>query len=260
MTRLRLIIWIIAAIAIVWVLRAAAQMQSDTHCNGLEIRIDYEQGNFFIDKSDIESMIRQQMPSGSLNIPVKDINLSHLETYIEQNPYIANAEAYIDINSKLWIDIEQHYPIVRIIDSQNLSYYLSKEGKKMPASAEYASRVPVVSGNITDNGSDIGEPALPTLKNVFTLAKYIENNQFLKSLIEQIYVAPNGDYVLIPKVGNHDIVFGSIDDMDEKFNNLYLFYQEALPNVGWNKYKTINLKFKGQIVATKIWAKITYPS
>ena len=122
----------------------------------------------------------------------------------------------------------------------------------MPASAEYASRVPVVSGNITDNGKDIGEPALPTLKNVFTLAQHIENNQFLKSLIEQIYVAPNGDYVLIPKVGNHDIVFGSIDDMDEKFNNLYLFYQEALPNVGWNKYKTINLKFKGQIVATKI--------
>lgn len=259
MTRLRLLLWITIALGSLIVLRAANQMQRDNHCKGLEINIDHQSGNFFIDKSDIENIIRSQMPTHSLNIPVKDIDLRHLETYIEQNPYIANAEAYIDINNKLWIDINQHYPIVRIIDSQNLSYYLSKEGKKMPASAEYASRVPVVTGSITDNGKDTGEPALPPLKNIFRLAQHIENDQFLKSLIEQIYVAPNGEYTLIPKIGNHEIIFGNIDNMEEKFDNLLIFYKEALPYVGWDKYKTINLKFKKQIVTVKVWTKITYP-
>ncbi|MCD7935525.1 MAG: cell division protein FtsQ, partial [Tannerellaceae bacterium] len=32
---------------------------------------------------------------------------------------------------------------------------------------------------------------------------------------------------------------------------LQVFYEQAIPKVGWDKYSLINLKFKDQIVCTK---------
>jgi cell division protein FtsQ len=39
--------------------------------------------------------------------------------------------------------------------------------------------------------------------------------------------------------------------MVEKFDNLMIFYNKALPKVGWQTYHTINVKYKGQIVASR---------
>jgi cell division protein FtsQ len=59
------------------------------------------------------------------------------------------------------------------------------------------------------------------------------------------------DLELIPRVGNHTIILGNVSDLQEKFNKLMIFYKEAMPKVGWNKYKTLNLKYKNQIVCKK---------
>ena len=36
--------------------------------------------------------------------------------------------------------------------------------------------------------------------------------------------------------------------LEDKFKRLELFYRYGLKKVGWDKYKTVNLSFKGQIV------------
>jgi len=56
---------------------------------------------------------------------------------------------------------------------------------------------------------------------------------------------------LIPKVGNHLIIFGDTSQMSQKFENLILFYRKGLTKVGWDKYNIINLKFKNQVVCSK---------
>ena len=61
----------------------------------------------------------------------------------------------------------------------------------------------------------------------------------------------SGDLELIPRIGSHIIVFGDYSDCEIKFRNLMSLYKNGLPAVGWNKYETINLKFKGQVVCTK---------
>ena len=52
-------------------------------------------------------------------------------------------------------------------------------------------------------------------------------------------------------VGNHRIMLGTLDEFEEKLANLKLFYEQAIPKVGWEKYSMINLKYKNQIVCTK---------
>jgi len=59
------------------------------------------------------------------------------------------------------------------------------------------------------------------------------------------------EFELIPRVGAHLILFGSIDNYERKFRNLKIFYEQGLNNIGWNKYEKINLKFDNQIVCTK---------
>lgn len=234
-----------------FIINAAQSWQQSSLCSALEIKINYDEGNFFIDKSDVEDMIRSHVFGGTINIPAHDLDLQELEDNIRKNPYVESAEVYLDINNKMWVEIKQRQPIIRIIDSQNLSYYLSKEGEKMPASMKYASRVPIASGYISDNGQNTGKISLKPMRDLYQLALYIDGNQFLKSLIEQVYIEKNGDITLIPNLGNQEIIFGPIENITEKFDNLLVFYTEGLNNVGWNKYKTINLKFKGQIVCTK---------
>ena len=56
---------------------------------------------------------------------------------------------------------------------------------------------------------------------------------------------------MIPRVGNQNIILGNGDSLTVKFNNLLIFYKKALPLVGWNTYKTINIKYTNQVIGVK---------
>jgi cell division protein FtsQ len=54
---------------------------------------------------------------------------------------------------------------------------------------------------------------------------------------------------LYPRAGRHSIVLNNVQNIREKLENLRLFYRKALPKVGWNKYREIDISYKDQIVA-----------
>ena len=83
------------------------------------------------------------------------------------------------------------------------------------------------------------------------IVHYIIHNTLWKAQIEQIYVDKSGLIYLIPKIGNHTIVIGDATNLDEKFSKLIAFYKNGLGTFGWDKYKTIDLRFKNQIVAKR---------
>jgi cell division protein FtsQ len=77
----------------------------------------------------------------------------------------------------------------------------------------------------------------------------------MQSLIGQIHLKKNGDFLLIPLVGDQKIIFGSAhsdEEVREKFKKLDIFYKEAIPYEGWNKYDEISLKYENQIVGKKV--------
>jgi cell division protein FtsQ len=90
------------------------------------------------------------------------------------------------------------------------------------------------------------------MTGLYKLAKYISHDPFLKAQIDQIYVTELNEFELIPRVGNHVIMLGTADDLDDKFRKLIVFYHLGLNKIGWNKYNVINIKFKNQVVCSKI--------
>lgn len=87
--------------------------------------------------------------------------------------------------------------------------------------------------------------------DLFELTKIIRQNNFLQALISQIYVNSKGEFDLIPQLGKQIIHLGSIENIEKKLNKLEIFYKKAMMKAGWEKYATINLEYKDQIVCTK---------
>ena len=59
------------------------------------------------------------------------------------------------------------------------------------------------------------------------------------------------DLELTPRSGNYTILFGRLDDAEQKLDKLLRFYREGLGKAGWDRYRTINVKYAGQVVCTE---------
>ena len=77
------------------------------------------------------------------------------------------------------------------------------------------------------------------------------NNKFWDAQIEQIHVLPDRNIELVPRVGDHLVYLGKLENFENKLARLKEFYQKGLNQVGWNKYSRISLEFSNQIICTK---------
>jgi len=89
------------------------------------------------------------------------------------------------------------------------------------------------------------------LVEIYKFCNYLSENEFWNDQVVQIYVNLRGEYELIPRVGAHHILLGSMDQWEKKLRNLELLYEQGLSKYGWNTYQTINLKYTNQVICTK---------
>jgi cell division protein FtsQ len=106
--------------------------------------------------------------------------------------------------------------------------------------------------NIHDVDHDSLSPSEQTIYDVYRLAAFITADRFWNSQIEQIYVNNKYEIELIPRVGSHIIELGKTENIEEKMANLKLLYRQGFNKLGWNQYVKISLKYKNQVVCTKI--------
>ena len=89
------------------------------------------------------------------------------------------------------------------------------------------------------------------LAQIKNISLYISQSPFWMAQIEQVDITPQRSFEMIPKIGNQVIIFGPADNYEEKFNNLLIFYKNVQSKVGWNKYSTLNVSYKNQVIAVK---------
>jgi cell division protein FtsQ len=137
-------------------------------------------------------------------------------------------------------------------------YFVDDEGVVIRKRNVQSPRLHIVMGNINVNqamlsGTSVLDTAIKnsSLTDIYHLVSYIRKDDFWSAQIDQIYVDRGNAINMIPRVGNHVVRLGTIEDFKEKLQNLETFYKDVLPEVGWNKYSVINLEFKDQIVAKK---------
>jgi len=117
---------------------------------------------------------------------------------------------------------------------------LAQQGINMPLSSEYTPRVLVVTGEVNESNHS----------SIFSFVEKINKNEFWKSQITQLHFSKD-EVLIVPRVGDQKIHFGTLTNVDEKLGNLYQFYKQAMPVKGWQTYSDISLAYKNQIVCTK---------
>jgi cell division protein FtsQ len=191
------------------------------------------------------------------------LNTNKIESYLRSMTEVKDARVFKKIGGVWTVEVEIRKPIARIFNMYGETFYLDDLGYTMAPSTLYTARVVVVTGSIPDKLSSppvekiINNASLKSIRkidDVYRISHYVCNDPLLRSLIGQIHRKVNGDFVLIPEVGGQRIIFGtaySDQEVREKFRKLKIFYMEAIPYEGWNKYEEISLKYDKQIVCKK---------
>jgi len=239
----RILSLIIATLLVGYLIFALILLQGknrDIPCNNLIIKIKDSLDRQFLSQNEIVASLKsaQLYP---IDKPLNTINTYDIEKKIAENTLVSTVTAYKTPSGSIKIEITQKTPVLRVITARE-SYYVDESGQVMPMNYQQAVYLPVASGNIEKSFA---------MTELYKFTLFLQKNEFWNSQIEQIYVHPNQEVELIPRIGDHRIILGDFEDFEEKMNNLRLFYEQAIPKIGWDKYEIINLKYKNQIVCTK---------
>ncbi|WP_257668641.1 cell division protein FtsQ/DivIB [Parapedobacter tibetensis] len=205
----------------------------------------------FIEQKDIVGMIVEKY--GELEgRTLEDIPIHEIEQDLRQIPFVFSVIVNIDMDGLLTVRVKQREAVVRVINNRGRDFYIDRQGYKMPVSLKYVPRVPVANGLISEpyNGAlDSMESQL--VEDIFKTAQFISSDSIWSSQVVQLYVNEHQDIELIPRVGNQQIILGNADSLEKKFEKLMLFYNKIVPKTGIGAYKSVNLKFAGQIVCER---------
>ena len=179
--------------------------------------------------------------SAKENTPLQDIDTEEIEHLLSSNRLIEEVRCYKTPTGLLRIDLTQRVPVLRVL-GDSAAYFLDENGEIMPADLPEAVSVPVATGHITSAFAR---------ESLYPFACFLRENDFWRAQIEQICVDGNQNVELIPRVGDHRILMGPLTAYEEKLANLRCLYEQAFSKCGWNKYRTINLKYKDQVVCTR---------
>jgi cell division protein FtsQ len=178
-----------------------------------------------------------------------EINVRGIEKSLSKLSNLENVECAFDASGNLCVEVTPLVPEMRVFTPEGESYYVNKEGKRMSASAEFFTEVPLVYGDF--RGSFTPRRLLPVVRA-------IDNDPYMKSLTTMIKVAGPNDIIIIPRITGHVINLGDTTMLVDKFRRLKTFYSQVMAYKGWNTYDTISVKFRRQVVATRAFKGALY--
>ncbi|WP_432713273.1 cell division protein FtsQ/DivIB [Pedobacter sp.] len=241
--------WVFSLAGVVVLMSFIEVKKREVKCSNIKILIPGADN--FIEREEVDAILKQNQ-GVLIGRQLQQINLNSIEKKMIANPYIAEAKVYADMDGVIHIELEQRQPILRVINAGFQDFYIDKQGLKMPVSGNFTANVLVANGDIRESFNG----RLDTLntkkgRDLYKTALYIKADTLWDAQIEQIFLDERGDMELVPRVGNQRIILGNADSLEVKMRNLLAFYTKAMPKVGWDTYKTINIKFTNQVVCER---------
>ncbi len=251
---IRLYGWIVIA-ALVGVLAISAITEREaSHITGVRPQVEPlpENANL-VEPEELLELLSASFTKPLDQLKLSDIDVERVEEVLEQQAFVGDAEAYVDAGLVLHIRVNQRVPLLRVIADNGQNYYLDQEGVRLPLSANYTVRVPVVTGEVVAWSEDYASKPQHQLTQLMELGHFLRNDEFLEALVEQINITESGELVLAPKIGDQVIYLGRYDkeETPARLERLKIFYREGLPYEGWRKYRSFDLRYADQVVAKK---------
>ena len=241
--------WLVSLSGLVVLMSFIEIKKAELVCKKVKVFIPGNQ--YFIDRQEIDNILGAS-GKNLVGRRLENIDIHALENKLRHNPFVEYARVYEDMDGTLQVEVVQRKPMLRIMNRFEQDFYVDEHGMKMPLSQNFTARVLVANGFIDELFANKVDSLHTVLaKDIYKTADFIRKDSLWDAQIAQIYVNENREIELIPRVGNQRILLGNADSLDVRFNNLKVFYKQAVPTVGWEAYKVINIKYFNQVVGVK---------
>lgn len=247
--------WVVIGGGMLTLLIAAMGKQKRNTCRDYAITIKGGQDDkFFLAKADILKLLKASTKGNIKGQTKTSFNLLQMEELLEDNAWVKDAQLYFDNKDVLHVMVKERQPIARIFTANGRSFYIDDEEQMMQLSEKRNAKVPVFTGFPEKKIKTQKDSIL--LHDVKTTAELINSNPFWTSQVAQIDMSPSEaddkwEFTMVPVIGNHMVKLGNGEEMEKKLNRLFVFYQQVLSRTGFDKYKTIDVRFAGQVVGAK---------
>ena len=182
-------------------LYAFSSMRNATRVVEIPVVKFVDEDNLFVTHETVSKLLILNQESVT-NKPKDIIDLNRLESALNSNPMIKQAQVFMSVDGLITAEIEQKKPIARV--STNASYYIDETGSFMPLATTRTARVPLVTGFIETND----------LENVYAVAAKIQSDDFLTKHV--VVIHQNQDKTIDLKFRSHDfnIHLGTLELLD----------------------------------------------
>ena len=243
------ILWSIAGVLLVLLFIISWKAKEEKKCASINVELVGENTiALFMDEKEILQIIHEKGIRAGL--PIGVVNLNALEKNLQSIKWVKHAEMFLDNQQALQIKIEQRIPIARIFTASGSSFYIDKEGWRLPLKQLTVLRLPVFTGFPSDQ-EKLSTPDSLLLKDILHFTNAIQQDSFFMAQVAQINIASNGDFEMIPSLGDHVVLMGTAENIEDKLNRLFSFYKQVWVQSGVNAYQVLDCRFDHQIVALK---------
>lgn len=236
------------AVAIFGAIGFAEKKYDGKKLTGVSVEIENQYDNYFLDESEIKNSLKNKDTNDFIGVAFNQLDLRELETKLKHHKFVEKAQLYHDPKGNLTIKLHQSQPIARLLRPEKPDAYIGSQGQILPTSEAFTARVMVITGPFVDTLAQEDLGASIKGRSYLELLHFIEADPFWKAQIAQIQVDKKGEVTLYPQLSKQYVEFGRPMQIEEKFKRMMIFYQQILPEKGWNTYEKVNLKYENQII------------
>lgn len=227
-------------------LMAAIGQRNKERFRSYTIEIQGSYGGSFLTHDSVASLL-QSHTAGVRGELLSLFNMQQVESKLQLHPWVRRAQLYFDNQDILHVRIIEKLPVARVFTISGASSYLDDYGQSMPLSDSRTLKLPVFTGIPDSLDATKGDSVL--LLQMRNMAQVIVKDSFWSAQVAQLDRTADQNWEMIPLVGDQVVRLGQAQDFAEQLRKLFIFYQQVLTKTGFNRYRTIDLRFQNQVVA-----------
>jgi len=240
---------VVALVGVSLLISFSERKQRVVVCKDVIIELENDRENHFMDEADVMRLVETNCPN-LIGTNINRLDMRAIESKLKYDKHILDAQLFGDLKGNLVVQVTLRRPAARIVQEDAPDAYIAEDGTVMPVSEMFTARVVLISGEYVKKLLE-SEDLSKTVEGqqLMELIRLINENIFWKAQVAQLDMNSEGRITIYPQVTGQRIEFGRLEDTENKFKKLMIFYKEILPQRGWTKYKRVNLEYAGQVIA-----------
>ena len=252
-----IVLWVVTASALVTLFVFGRRHYLETPLQGIDFQLERHQDKGFVER---DTVLRQfeEVCGLERHNTISAIDLMKIQKLLNDNPWVETSSAYLGLNDTLMVSAKEYEPVLRVFNHDRSSVYVTQEGFLFPSSPQYTPRIIIASGHYDFPAPHKGDRTTDSLyrasglQEALVIAQAIQRDPFLRGNIGQIYKNARNEYELMVNNLQARVLLGDTLQMAPKLSNLKVLLEKYSGTDELDKYKTVDLQYKNQIVCTKL--------